>query len=989
MPAQPQLLFPPFRVDLLNERLWRDGREITVRPKTFAVLRYLLQRPGQSVSNAELLKAVWPDVVVSEAVPRMCISELRRALGDSVQNPRFIATQPGRGYHFVPLCTTIERLPQPASSRESQGAPDAPGTESFVGRATELEQLRACAERVRGGQRQIVFLAGEAGIGKTTLIEHFEMELRQRDEPLWIGRGQCVEHFGTAEAYLPVLEALGRFGRGPGSRDFISLLARHAPTWLTQLPGLVPPDDVEALRARTVGVTRERMLRELAEVLELLATEHPLVLVFEDLHWSDPSTLDLIAALARRRDRARLMVVATYRAPDVLLRRHPVPTLTHELQTHGHCVEIALTLLPEEAVLAYLTRRLPDLPVVDRVAGLVHRLTEGNPMFMVNLVDTWVTEGVLRAYDGDWAVPVESESLRESIPHSLQQTIEGQIDRLSVEEQQLLEAASATGAEFSAAAVAAALGAATDRIDDACASLARRRQLLCAIGEHIWPDGTAAGRYRFVHALYQSVLYGRVSTARRVLLHRRIAERQEAGYGGQVDTVAAELAVHFEKGRDHQRAVYYLQRAAAGAIGRCSYQEAIHYLTKGQELLMALPDTPERTQQELMIHVALCVPLVATQGYAGAEVEAVYRRARELCGVIGTTPELFPVLLGLCRFYSLRAELQVARELGDNVTALAEQMQDPMMLLEADRCLGWIALLRGEFTSAATRLERSVALCTPERSRALLFLHGQDPWVSALAWLAVAHWYAGYPDRAQQDLDRALRVAHEASHPMSLAAGLAWASILHQLRRESRQALEHAEAFLALARAQGFTAYMAYGSALRGWALAQHGHADEGVRELREAISAAETAGARHGRPYSLSLLAEAHGAAGQIADALSILTEALTRAHETGEGRHEAELHRLKGEFLLQESDAHRATIGRPTWAAAEACFQQARSLARRQGARSLELRAAVSLGRLWQRQGKRAEIESLVAPIHGWFTEGFATVDLKEAKTLLEEVR
>ncbi len=990
MPTQqPQLLFPPFRVDLLNERLWRGGREVTLRPKTFAVLRYLLQHVGQSVSNAELLKAVWPDVVVSEAVPRTCVGELRRALGDRAQSPQFIVTRPRRGYRFIASYTTVEHLPQPESSGPSRGSPAAPGTANFVGRVAELKQLRACAERAQGGERQIVFVTGEAGIGKTTLIEHLVTELTERDEPLWIGRGQCLEHLGTAEAYLPVLEALGRLGRGPSGRDFTTLLARHAPTWVTQLPGLVPSDDVETLRARTVGATRERMLRELAEMLELLTTEHLLVLALEDLHWSDPSTLDLIALLARRRERARLMVIATYRPPDVLLRPHPLPALTQELGAHGHSVEVPLTLLTEEAVAGYLTRRLPDLSDVDRVAGVVHRLTEGNPMFMVTLVDTWVAEGVLGERDGRRSVPVENDAPRPSVPPSLQQMIEAQIDRLDVDEQQLLEAASVAGAEFSATAVAAALGEATARVDDACASLARRRQLLRAIGDDTWPDGTVAGRYRFVHALYHSVLYDRVSAARRVLFHKRIGERQEAGYGGQADTIAAELAIHFERGRDVPRAIHYLQRAADGALRRYSYQEALHYLTKGRELLMTLPDTPERTQQELMIQVALCVPLVMTQGYASAAVEAAYGHARALCGVIGATPQLFPVLLGLCRFYALRAELEVAREIGDDITKLAAQIQDPIMLLEADRCLAFISLLRGEFAPATTRLERSVALCTRERSRALFLLHGEDPSVSTLAWLGMARWYAGYPDQSRQNIDQALRVAHEASHPISLAFGTLSACVVYHLLRESRHVLEHAEVILAVARAQGSTALMAYGGVMRGWVLAQHGHADEGIRELRQAISNLAAAGPRHGRPYSLSLLAEAHCVAGQVTDGLAVLAEALARAYETGERRHEAEIYRLKGELLLREGDAHRARIRKATWAAAETCFQQALAVAQRQEARSLELRAAVSLGRLWKRQGKRAEVERLIAPIHGWFTEGFATVDLVEAKTLLDEIR
>jgi predicted ATPase len=279
-------------------------------------------------------------------------------------------------------------------------------------------------------------IVGEAGLGKTTLVEAFVAEIGNHD-PLWVGRGQCVEHYGVGEAYLPVLEALGRLCRGPGGKELVALLGQQAPTWLVQMPGLVRATDLETLRRRIVGATRDRMLRELAEALNLLTAQQPLVLVLEDLHWSDPSTLDLIAVLARRREPARLLLIGTYRPPEVRRRAHPLHSVTQELQLHGHGVELQLTLLSEDAVAAYLASHLPGLPWVDRLARLVHQRTEGNPLFMVALVASWLTQGLLLEQDGAWALPTSIEALQDSVPESLRQMIDRQLDWLSTEEQRV------------------------------------------------------------------------------------------------------------------------------------------------------------------------------------------------------------------------------------------------------------------------------------------------------------------------------------------------------------------------------------------------------------------------------------------------------------------------------------------------------------------------------------------------------------------------
>jgi DNA-binding winged helix-turn-helix (wHTH) protein len=555
MPPESSDLCDPVRLDLTNACLWRGAQRITLRPKTFAVLRCLLAHRGQLVTKAALFDAVWPETTVNDVALMICIQELRQALGDDPRAPRFIETLHRRGYRFI---GDLPVTAHPSGSLPSAVHNPVPP----VGREEELTRLRAWLATALRGVRQVGFVTGEAGLGKTTLVEAFVGELGPQG-PLWIGHGQCAEHYGAGEAYLPVLEALGRLCRGPGGKEVVALLVQQAPTWLVQMPGLIRAADLETLRRRVDGATRERMLRELAAALELLTAQQPLVLVLEDLHWSDPSTLDLLTVLARRRESARLLLIGTYRPPEVLRRAHPLRIVHQELQVHGHCVELPLTLLTEDAVATYLASRFPGLPRVDQLSRLVHQRTEGNPLFMVALVASWLTHGVLLEQDGVWALPAGVEALHDWVPDSLQQMIDLQLDGLSAEEQRVLEAASVAGVAFSAATVAAGLAQEVERVDDWCTSLARRGQFLWTSGEQLWPDGTVAGGYRFVHALYQQVLYRRVSAARQVRLHQRIGARLEAGHGAQAGDIAAELAMHFARGRDAQRAVQYLGRPAS------------------------------------------------------------------------------------------------------------------------------------------------------------------------------------------------------------------------------------------------------------------------------------------------------------------------------------------------------------------------------------------------------------------------------------------
>jgi len=1039
------LLFPPFRLDPVNERLWRETQEIPLRPKTFAVLRYLVGHPEQLVTKEELLSAVWPETYVSDVVPMGCIRDLRKILGDDAKEPRFIQTVHRRGYRFIAPLTAAPPVQSSRFKVPSFKTDPAPNTQhptpNLVGREAELSQLHRWLDKALEGERQIVFVTGEPGIGKTTLMEAFLADVGAHcDAPgargeAWLGRGQCIEHHGAGEAYMPVLEALGRLCREPEGERLIELLGQYAPTWLVQMPALLSSADLEALQHKVMGATRERMLREMAEAVEALTAERPLVLRLEDLHWSDVSTLDLLSVLARRQEQARLLVIGTYRPVEMLGQEHPLRMMTQELQMHRQCEELPLGLLSEAAVAEYLAMRfraapsplagegrgekktVPSVASLRELARVIHQRTDGNPLFMVNVVDYLLARGLLVKGEGRWELKGEIKDVEGGVPKSIRQMIEKQIERLSSADRRLLEVASVAGAEFSAAAVAAGLETTVGAVEEQCAELTRREQFLQARGTEEWPDGIVAARYGFIHALYQNVLYERVTVGQRINLHRRIAEREEQAYGSRAREIAAELAMHFERGRDYLRAIRYLQQVAENATRRSAHVEAITHLTAALELLKTLPDTPERTQQELTLQIALGVPLMATKGQAAPEVGRAYTRARELCQQVRETPQLFPVLRGLWAFYMQRAEHQTAHELGQQLLRLAQRAQDPALLLESHRALGSNLFWLGEFALARAHLEQSLAFYNSQPHHSQGFLYGFDPRVACFSYGSWLLWLLGYPDQALQQSQAALTLAQELSHPLSLAYARTFAAEFHRFRRQVQATREHAEAVITLSREQGFSLFLAEGAMLQGWALAEQGRGEEGVTQIRQVLTAQQAAGSKMGGPADLAILAEAYGKVGRAEEGLAVLAEALATADKTGECLWEAEMYRLKGELTLQQfnvqgskfktEDSLGSSVQRkqkakgkgqkskipdtqhPTPSTyAEACFLKAIEVARKQQAKSWELRAVMSLSRLWQRQSKKSEAHRMLSNIYGWFTEGFDTKDLLEAKALLEEL-
>lgn len=1048
------IVFPPFRLDPVNEQLWRENQLVPLRPKTFAVLRCLVEQAGRLVTKEELLKAVWPGTRVSDGIIKGYIRDLRDILGDNSQQPCFIETVPRRGHRFIGQVVSsqhsVVRQKEVSSSPlpPTQSSVLSPEHSVLVGREIELAKLHSLFGKTLAGERQMVFVTGEPGIGKTTLVETFlkgseNWELGVGPLPSqsltptshfpdpgpWIGRGQCVEQHGAGEAYLPVLEALGRIGRSPGGEQLVTLLHQHAPTWLVQMPALLAAEEVETVQRRVAGATRERMLREMVEAIEALAAHRPLVLWFEDLHWADASTVDWLAAVAYRRAPARLLVIGTYRPSDLSLSGHPLRAVKQELVAKGQCEELWLPFLSAEDVTHYLTRRYARHQFPSGLGTAIYRRTDGNPLFVVNIVEYLAAQGVIAEVDGHWRLQTGVEEVGLGVPESLRQLIEKHIERLSEEQQRLLEVASVVGVTFSATAVAAGLRVEVETVDQECETLARTGHFLRSQGIEEWPDGTMGGQYSFLHALYQQGLYERVPEARRVRLHRRIGEQKATAYGERAREIASELATHFSAGRDFQRAVRFLRSAAENAMRRHAHQEAVGHVKKALVLLQSLPDTPERVEQELMLQVTLGEQLTSLQGFGVIEVEQSFARARALCRQLGDTPQLFRVIWGLWTFYVERAELPTAYELAGQLLRIAQQVQAAGLLVWAHLTVGITHHFAGEQMSARQHFEECLSRYEPQQ-----FCNTDspyDPAVLALSTLGPVLWLLGYPDQALAQSQKGLALARELTQQYSVVYASTLLARTCLLRRERQAVKVRIDELLTLCDEQGFTSYLALSRIVHGWLLTGEERQEEGIEQMCQQLLAWRATGAESTRPYYLALLAETYGKADAPAEGLAVLTECWPWMDKTGGRVFEAELYRVQGELTLQKQsrgrdpasevpESQKAKSKRQKsenldpksqildpQSEAEACFHKALDIARQQQAKSLELRVVMSLVRLRQQQvayhgppiadhaSRTTSLEArnlldeahrMLAEVYGWFTEGFETRDLQDAKTLLD---
>jgi predicted ATPase/class 3 adenylate cyclase len=846
------------------------------------------------------------------------------------------------------------------------------GLTPLVGREPEVALLRERWAQVKDGSGQVVLLSGEAGIGKSRLVQVLAEQVASEPQA-WLTPSQCSPYYQNTALY-PLIDLLERvvllFGReeSPDQKrrklegfvvQYGLPLAEAVPLFAALLS--LPLSANYAPLQLSPEQQKQKTLHALLTILLRIASQQPMLFVMEDLHWVDPSTLELLTLLVDQGPTARILALLTFR-----------PDFSPPWTGRSHLTQVTLTRLPRRQAAELAGRVAHGKALPAEVVAQVVAKTDGVPLFVEELTKMVLESGLLQEREEHYELTGPLPPL--AIPATLHDSLMARLDRLATVKG-LAQLGATLGREFSYDL----LQAVSPWDEDAV----RRGLQQLVEAEFLYQQGLPPqATYRFKHALIQEAAYQSLLRSTRQQYHQRIAQVLEARFPALCETQPELLAHHYTEAWLTEQAIPYWQRAGQRALDRSAHVEAINHLSKGLEVLKTLPNTSAHLRQELDLQLALGPALVVTRGPASPAVEQVYARAQELCQQVGETPQLFPVLWGHWRFYNNRAEYQRARALGERLLSMAQQVRDAALLLEAHHALWATLLWSGEFASARAHIEQGRALYDPQQHHTHTLLYGgHDPGVCCLYHAALSLWTLGYPDQALQSIREALTLAHALAHPPSLASALDFATILHQSRREPQAAHERAEALMVLATEQGFAQQVAQATIMRGWALAARGHDAEGTAQMRQGLAAHQATGTQRQRPYYLALLAEAYGSIGQPAEGLSLLAEALTAVDRTGERGWEAELHRHQGELLLAQAGESQQVQE------AEACFHRALDIARHQQAKSWELRAAMSLSRLWKQQGRRAEAHDLLAPIYSWFTEGFDTADLQEAKTLLDE--
>jgi DNA-binding winged helix-turn-helix (wHTH) protein len=949
------LSFSPFRLDLESERLWKGDEEVRLRRKPFAILKHLVRNPQRLVTHGEIVEAVWGKIAMSESLLRTHLYDLRQVLGEG-----FVETVVGRGYRFVSKVTSLDA--QASQSRSRLTGPEG-GGRLVVGRDAELDALTAALRLAADGRRTTVFVIGEAGSGKTTLVDAF-LEIVNIMGPALVGCGASVEQYGSGQAYLPVLDAIGALCRGRDADRAIAVFARCAPSWLVQLPGLVDPDHLEELQRRAVGATQARMVCELAEALDALSAIAPVVIVFEDLHWADPSTAKVIAFLGGRREPARLLIIGSYR-PEEAPRGHPLIRVGGQLIAHRQASAISLAGIGPAAVDFYLSKRFRGHVFPPELASILERSTDGNPLFLTTLVDDLEGQGLICKREGHWELSINVEDVAARRPDSIRRLIDTQIDRLRPVDQRIIEVAGVAGMTFTAGVVAHALNADPDGVDSACESLASERRLLQHAGTETWPDGTIQSRYSFRHALFQHAALARSTAATARMRHRKIAERIETGHAGREEDVAGELAVHFEDGQMPAKAARYYIDAAERAARRCGYREAIAHIEHVRELLDRTSPSRERDIFDLRASLTLGWSLFQIDGRGDRAVPAL-RRATSLAAQLEEHAALGKALIHLEAVLMAQGDLRGANLQRMALASVLDHVSHRGLRLLARQVEATTVLLGGEFEEAL-RLFGALGVfgATEEKTE----LEAAGVHLLALAMGSFALWLTGRPDRAVTLIQRAQQVAAEAFDPFEHAAMLAEGALLHVWRREPARAIELARRTLTLSEQGAFAKWEKRALLVLRWAEAETAPALSRAR-VEELLSEPWEDGSV-GRTMHAAVYVAIAARLGQTDRALDVIGSTLSTIERTDERWLEPEMHRLRGEMLQLRSDS----------TSAEQSMRAAIDIARTQGSRLLELRATLSLHAHACGTTKERAREDL-ARLLSVVTEGQDTPDLIDAR-------
>ena len=912
-----QVRFADFELDEANASLLRSGKPLPLAPTPFNVLCALVRKPGLLLTKDALLQAVWGHEFVSDSVLKTAISDLRMALGDDPRVPRLIETVPRRGYRFI---ARPGALPEGNAPSAATAAAEQHGT-AFIGRGDALARLDRAWHTASSGKRTLVWVAGEPGIGKTTLIERFVARLGDAV----CARGQCVEHYGAGEPYLPVLDALADLCRRDSQLP--ALLRAVAPTWLLQLPWLSTPEERDALRRELAGVGPDRMLREMGELLDRYAERRPLLVVTEDLHWSDRATIQLIDYLGRRRGPARLMWLASFRVAEVVALNQPLNALRHELRVHRLAEEIVLDPFSEREVADYVAQASAQLASDELFVHRLHERSDGVPLFVASLL------GDLLAGAGQSpAGALAHEQLeRVGIPDNLAAIIDQYLSRLDEEERAVLAAGAVCGLEFRAETVGEVIGRDAAPISEICQRLAHGQLWLTA--------PTARGEdapehpYRFRHALFRQVLYERTAPAMRTHLHRQVGGALERLRRAGMPVAAAELAMHFERGREPLTALRHYAEAAEASLRLLSPAEALGLVERAFALLDQAAAGSERNALAITLWTLRGVCALHLSGVS-TQAKQAYLQAHALLAEAPRHPLRGLLLDGLGFVLCQRAEYAEALAVAERAAALWSLTDDPALLLTSCYVQGDVYMLKGRPRIARAWIERalpalSAADAAPDSGYIVL------PQVMLLCLLAIQLFHLGLHAQARARLEEAHERARQFASPVARVLTI-WMDAMLAIRLgEVERVAGMAEEMEGLVEEAAFAQGRAASQWYRGWVLARQGQPREGFLRIRAAFEANTALGMVSGGSEVLGYAAEALLLAGDLDGAEEQLAQARQIAAERGERVYLPQL-------LLLEAAIARARGLHPE---AEGAARRALAEAREQDAPWHELLALLAL--------------------------------------------
>jgi DNA-binding winged helix-turn-helix (wHTH) protein/tetratricopeptide (TPR) repeat protein len=951
------LRFDDFELDEGNALLTRSGRQIQLPPKAFAVLCVLARQPGKLADKNALLDEVWGHRFVSESVLKSTISQVRTALADDAGEPRYIETVPRRGYRFIGRAAATHR---PFTAPVAAAPAQVVSGQELTGRKSALARLHSSWQRAQAGDRQLVWIAGEAGIGKTTVVDRFVADIGAAS----VAQGQCIEQFGAGAPYLPIFEALKSLCRRDAA--VVPLLRQVAPTWLVQMPWLVADADRAALQAEVASAGQDRMVREFIELCDTYSQQGALLLVTEDLHWSDDATLRLLDHFARRRAPLRILWVATFRLTQIIAEAHALKALRQELQLHRLCDEILLDAFSEKEVGEYVQAQLPGATVPEAFVKRLHVHTDGLPLFVANVIDG------LKAQNSDVAASVTALAGRDlPVPDNLTGAIERQIERLPADARALLEAASVCGVEFSARIVAAMLGVDAARTGRICDELVRQRYWLREVGVVDLPDGNVDTRYAFQHALYRHVFYRSLVAARRVTYHREVA-RSSAAAGS--DVTASELASHYELGHEYLPALRQYLAAAKNALSKFAPREAIDLTGRAIAFLPRLAASQEVQELELELLAKRGHACQQALGVSSPEAVQAFERVRELCEALPPSAERVLLLSGLGWGYTARGEFAAGHAIAERILASPET--DNSLALQVNGCNmhGILHAQDGRLKAAREWLLKGLALCEQlgERPPAAVFLI--DPEASMRSNLAPLLLNLGYADQARVEAARAIARGERTADPFGRVLSLWCACLLYARLSLVEEVAKYSTALGRVVAETGVRQGVGPSLWFRGWVEARRLAPRAGLALILDGYAQHESLGMYAGCTEVLGYAAEAALLDDRYDAAQRHIDDALALSARIGEEGMLCDL------LLLQA----RIAAARGEGDAARAWRERALAAARAEDALGWEINALVANAENPERTP--ADIAALAAA-YARLTEGFDTFVAARARALLAE--